>query len=101
MLIKQVALIVALMVLLVGWTPRAPLPGGTLKVENRTNSEVTINDANTGYCCTVLKGDYCTCALSAGTHKLRIACNDTGNRFERSVEIKDGETTTLLLNSGC
>ena len=100
-MVKQAVVIMAFVALLVAWMTSAPRTGGSLKIENRTNSEVTVNEANTGYCCTVLKGDYCICALAAGTHKLRIACNDSGNRFERTVEIKDGETTTLSLNSGC
>jgi len=93
--------IAGMLTLLVGWTPPFPTFGGNLKIENRTNSEVTINEFNGGYCCTADKGDDCTCALSQGTHKLSVKCNDTGKSFERTVEIKDGQTTTLPLNGGC
>lgn len=101
MTVKQLVVGVALLTLLIGWTPRPPALGGTLKIENRTKSEVTVNEVNGGYCCTTDKGDYCSCALSPGTHKLSVKCNDSGNRFERTVEIKDGEAAYLLLDSGC
>jgi hypothetical protein len=93
--------ITLMLILLIGWTPLVPLPGGGLKIENRTNSEVTVNEINGSYCCTADKGNDCTCALSQGTHKLSVVCNGTGKRFERTVEIKDGQTTTLPLNGGC
>jgi hypothetical protein len=82
--------------LLIGWTPRPLALSGTLKIDNKSSSAVTVNiDGN--YCCRASSGGICTCQVSAGSHKIRSTRSDNDKSFEDTFEIGEGDTYTYTL----
>jgi len=97
MRVKGLTLVIALMsALLVGRAPRLSASGGTLKVDNKSSSRVTVN-VDGSYCCMAYSGDVCTCRVSVGSHKLRATRNDNGKPFEDTFEVGEDETYTFTL----